>query len=148
MAHSYQGHCENWKRLFQLVVELNLQSRITKPQKKTLKVIEQGYRMQFQNVSLSRTDGRPRAEHRYKKVRAMVARAVGWEQVDSYITGDTPTPIHFNNYDSVDEQLDFVRMERDVCLKSGSLVRWWDLPHKRVAPSSGPISGQSSDLAY
>lgn len=49
----------------------------------------------------------------------------------------SPVPIHFRNHASCEEHADVIRKERDVFLRSGAMVRWWDLP-RRITKGKPP----------
>lgn len=147
-AFGYHRFAANWRRLFALMHELDLQpSKSSKAQRRVLKILTNGYKLSFQEVHLSATDGRPRGERRLRKVREILERAVGKGRVDEFLSGPTPTPIHFQNYKSLGDHMDFVRAERDALLATGALVRWWDLP-TAVTRGEPPMVVSPMTVAY
>lgn len=131
-ARRYQTHVEAWKELFGMMKELGFQrTELTKPQARVVKILEQGLKLQFRPVSEMFTDGRPRAAAKYRKVLRLLQQTVGHRRAAEILEGGSPSPvpIHFRNHASCEEHVDFIRKERDVFLRSGAMVRWWDLPH-------------------
>ena len=130
-ALRYQEHIAAWRALFSAMQRLGFQkNELTKPQARILKILGQGYFLQFQPLHNMFTDGRPRARHKFAAARRLVRNTVGEQRADLFMRMDAerPPPLHFGNHRSCEDNKIFVREARDEFLRSGAMRRWYDLP--------------------
>ena len=149
-ALRYQEHVAAWEAMFVAMKDLGFQrQRLTKPQNRVLKILKNGYHLEFQRLEKLWTDGRPRAKAKYEAVRRLVRCTVGERRVDEFLAPQSsrPTPIHFTNHRTCEEHRDFLAKEKEVFLRSGAMRRWFDLPWS-VHRGKPPLVVSPLSVAY
>ena len=83
-----------------------------------------GVKFRFVGVYHQSHKHAPQFTQKMEAVRSMLAKAVGKDDVQQYLTGPTPHAVQFPNHKSVDTYARFVQEELESCEKKGVIKKW------------------------